>query len=480
MPSGLDRVVQGIYKDGAMQDAKRKLLDCTLAADRTVRGCRGFTLMELMVYIAIVGIVVIVAGQAFSNSTKMRVRTQSMLKASEVAENVAALMKDDIAQTGAKSAIDASASDPTADVFALKDSTYMDPKNATVTSRDSSSYDLTKNKYGTGFDQLTVRRINHNALGEYVRLEEVSWYAKANGKLYRKCVAVRGTQDAENCTTAGIETEIAEGVTKFSVLPSKPLVLDESDKLFPNYSDATKKSFRLIAYENSSEMFVRADPVPLKGDNTVSMTNLITNFRSDGDIVSDPIKHMFFLAESVASDDDATTAWKNCKNMVFKMDSTYEISFEMTDMGEQLRMFRPGVDHFAVGIRDVSGDAPRDVPDVPDFLIYPPAYTTDPGKRSVSFTTHGMVADDGTKTDVTGCLTFTISLFSPTVSLLPFSLTNIVIRRINDGNYAFDEAYTPAIADKKNVKAFRIDLTIKKNGEGGTANLVIPIPSNGG
>ena len=49
----------------------------------------GFTLVELLVYIAIVGIVVIVAGQAFSNSTKMRVRTQSMLKASEVAENVA-------------------------------------------------------------------------------------------------------------------------------------------------------------------------------------------------------------------------------------------------------------------------------------------------------------------------------------------------------------------------------------------------------
>ena len=35
----------------------------------------GFTLVELLVYIAIVGIVVIVAGQAFSNSTKMRVRT---------------------------------------------------------------------------------------------------------------------------------------------------------------------------------------------------------------------------------------------------------------------------------------------------------------------------------------------------------------------------------------------------------------------
>ena len=66
------------------------------AASRQPRR-EGFTLIELMVYIAIVGIVVIVAGQAYSNSTKMRVRTQSMIKASEVAENVATLFKQDVA-----------------------------------------------------------------------------------------------------------------------------------------------------------------------------------------------------------------------------------------------------------------------------------------------------------------------------------------------------------------------------------------------
>lgn len=49
----------------------------------------GFTLMELVVYIAMIGIVVLIAGEAFSNSTKFRVRTQNMLKASEEASNVA-------------------------------------------------------------------------------------------------------------------------------------------------------------------------------------------------------------------------------------------------------------------------------------------------------------------------------------------------------------------------------------------------------
>ena len=73
-----------------MGPASRRMPRVFVYTERTVDGMgkittdkrAGFTLMELMVYIAIVGIVVIVAGQAFSNSTKMRVRTQSMLKAS--------------------------------------------------------------------------------------------------------------------------------------------------------------------------------------------------------------------------------------------------------------------------------------------------------------------------------------------------------------------------------------------------------------
>ena len=48
----------------------------------------GFTLMELMVYIAILSIVVLIAGQAFTDSTRFRIRTQNMLKATQVAENV--------------------------------------------------------------------------------------------------------------------------------------------------------------------------------------------------------------------------------------------------------------------------------------------------------------------------------------------------------------------------------------------------------
>ena len=46
----------------------------------------GFTLIELLVYMGIIGVVVIIAGQAFSDSTKVRVRTENMIKANAVAE----------------------------------------------------------------------------------------------------------------------------------------------------------------------------------------------------------------------------------------------------------------------------------------------------------------------------------------------------------------------------------------------------------
>jgi prepilin-type N-terminal cleavage/methylation domain-containing protein len=66
----------------------------------------GFTLIELMVYIALLGGIVLIAGKAFSDSSKMRMRTQSMLQASEIAEKVAVIFKADVAQTGAKTSME--------------------------------------------------------------------------------------------------------------------------------------------------------------------------------------------------------------------------------------------------------------------------------------------------------------------------------------------------------------------------------------
>ena len=66
----------------------------------------GFTLMELLVYMAIVGIVVVIAGEAFSNSTKFRVRTDNMIRSTQEAENAAMLFREDVSQMGAKNSVE--------------------------------------------------------------------------------------------------------------------------------------------------------------------------------------------------------------------------------------------------------------------------------------------------------------------------------------------------------------------------------------
>ena len=223
-----------------------------------------------------------------------------------------------------------------------------------------------------------------------------------------------------------------------------------------------------------------ANTEPVQGGDVVSLTNMVTNYNGGDAVVANPVRHLFFLAESVNTPADASPDWKECKSFTFRKNATYEVSFALQDGGEKLRMFRPGVDHFAVGIRDVSGAAPALVPDVPDFLVYPPAHGNGAGTRSVRFMTNGLENGEGEKVDVAaGCVVFTVSLFSPTVSLQPISLTNIRVRLVNDGNYTFDEAYTPLTADKKNVKAFRIEMKVTRNGEGTNAQVVIPVPSNG-
>ena len=123
---------------------------------------KGFTLIELMVYIALLGGIVLLAGQAFSDSTKMRVRTQSMLQANQTAGNVGTILKEDIAQLGAKSSKEAGGG--TMDVFSTDHihDVYMDPDATEDADKDSSSFTIVKNDDGDGRDKITMRRLRYS------------------------------------------------------------------------------------------------------------------------------------------------------------------------------------------------------------------------------------------------------------------------------------------------------------------------------
>ena len=440
--------------------------------ERMVRDTRrgGFTLMELMVYIAILGIVVIVAGQAFSNSAKSRVRTQSMLKATEVAENVATLFKTDVAQTGAKSSMETHMTDGGNDVFDVYDSVYMHPDEGD--DQNLASYDIIDEG---GFSNLKVRRVRYDDLGHYQAVEEINWFVQ-DGILKRSCLTIDGSAD-ENCAPKGaagtdlgsFTVEIASDVDSFVVMPAIPDNTEANLQMFPLASASGE--IMMVSRMGVGGML----PVDVGAPGTsIDLTGFAPNFDEENDDVPSikKINEVYVFEKS-----DPSESWKSlCENSVnnfsFSPGEVYELAFGVsipTNETEKAKMFVPGKDHMAVGFRSTDGDK---ISQIPDFMFYPPAISE---ANSVRRTMRFSVADSVKN----ACIAFTFAAFSPLMRDATISISDVRLKKIAGASHTFGPAASVNLADRKNVKALRLRLQIKRNGEAGDVTLVVPTPSNG-
>ena len=434
-----------------------------------VKSKSGFTLMELLVYIAIVGIVVIVAGQAFSNSTKMRVRTQSMLKASEVAENVASLFMTDIAQTGAKSSMEAGNVAGGDNFSAVNTNVYMDAENG-----DSSSFSVVLNN---GFSDLSVRRIRYDGDGHYVAVEEVEWFVDGDA-LKRSCRTVAGTVDADDCAGGTPEearnraVEIASGVTKFTVTPALPGVTDgTSAQIFPPCpAGVCSDAFRLMERTGEAN-FMGLTISPADDNKVVTLSGFATNYKMD---LNDENKNGRLVNQVfVTENTDVAGTWKDkCHKFTLEPKQEYELSFSLTDAGsvsEKMRLFVPGRDYMSVGFRTAAnGSQPVDWE---DFAFFPPANEDASGTRKMRFNVPNRIQNV--------CLAFSFASYSPIAAKGNLTISEIKLKKVESANYKFNNAAAIATADKQNVKAMQLVFGIKRNGEEGRDSLVVRIPSNG-
>ena len=194
---------------------------------------QGFTLMELMVYIGIVGIIVIIAGEAFSNSTRFRIRTDNMIRANQDAENVATIFKDDVEQLGTKSA----KGDGNTFVSTSK-RIYMDPDNTDENKKDLSSFLIQKD--GNNFSELTFKRTRYDENGYYQAIDSVHWYVE-DGVLKRSCFVLEPatgftlTED-DPCVGVGADAspvEMATGISIFNVEAASPSTQEDQTQIFP-------------------------------------------------------------------------------------------------------------------------------------------------------------------------------------------------------------------------------------------------------
>ena len=452
-------------------------------AEVAPRGRAGFTLIELMVYILIVGIVVIVAGQAYSNSTKMRVRTQSMLKASEVAENVATLFKTDVAQTGAKSSMEVHATDGGNDEFSgIKRAVYMDTTlDSEGNPKDLSSFKFVPTSPGSSanLEQFVTRRIRYDSDGKYQSVEEVTWFLDGT-TLKRRCVVVDNGIAGEDCAPKGTTgsdldaytTEIATDVTVFRVLPAIPNGSEGSLQMFPPASGTG--AVRLVSRTGLGNLFP-ATSIPNDGGTSVQLSGFISNYNEESDEIPS-IKKSYEVYVSEKS--DVVGTWKSyCESSVnhftFNPKEEYELSFGIsipTTETESAKMFVPGKDHMAVGFRNSDGEK---FAQIPDFMFYPPAITEANGvRRTMRFTVPTEVND--------ACIAFTFSFFSPLAADGKITINDLRLMKVASATYTFDPT-TTSVDDKnkKNVKALQLRLQVKRNGESGDVTLVVPTPSNG-
>lgn len=462
-----------------MGPASRRVPRVFVYTERTVDGMgkittdkrAGFTLMELMVYIAIVGIVVIVAGQAFSNSTKMRVRTQSMLKASEVAENVAALMKDDIAQMGAKSAMNA------ANVFStVYNDVYMDTANAEADKIDKSSFRL------NSASDLSFRRVRYDDNGVFVSVEEVRWWLDGSN-LKRSCRTVSSevaiaTDDPCSATDVAGATQkaviVAENVDSLLFVMAKPSIMDDSEQLFPPSNgdefmflqrvDASAH-YQMMNVENNGEIST------FSGFAYNYENNAATNTNAPGSAE----KNQVYVAENNSDILPWNTACaKKSNKFTLKPQTVYEISFRLPYTGAEnqadpVQMFAPGRDHMSVGFRNSDGTVPAGWN---DFLFYPSVAPSASEKRSMRFSVQDTIKDV--------CMAFTFVNYLSVIHDGKVRIKSLKLKQLATANYTFDD-WSPEsnIPQKKNVKAMKFILKTSRNGEAGRVETVVALPSNG-
>ena len=433
----------------------------------------GFTLMELMVYIAILGVIVLVAGQAFSNSTKFRIRTQNMLKANEVAESVATMFVDDVSQAGAKSyktAGDVS----TPDKFDFSSLVYMDPDGSVP---DSSSFAIVRRNNG---DSLTIRRVRYDANGYYEAVEEVSWF-KRSKSIFRSCKTIdikSGATAPSECPTANAsEVEIISNVDTFVVVPARPVVVgDASESAFAKSvvlpvvsSGATEYPFRLVSRYGGggvgSAEYVPLASSPGDGGTAQQLSGFVTNYNR----ATKRVGQVFVGRANTGLVSTGGDDWKNlCSKVSLDSMVEYEISFSIPYSEDDSRLFCPGRDHAAVGFRTADGSK---VAGLNDFLFYPPVSGGEPSQRAFRFR-----AD---KTIKNVCLAFTFASYSPEAGG-SITINKLLLRKIESSNYDFDDkTYNPATPDKQNVKAFQLRVVANIGGETGEILQVVPAPSNG-
>jgi prepilin-type N-terminal cleavage/methylation domain-containing protein len=434
---------------------------------------RGFTLIELLVYMAIMGFIIVVAGRVFSDSTAMRVRSQNMLKSTEVVGSISDLIKEDISQMGVKASDTTSTS--SGEKIDIINEVYWK-----LEIDDSSSYTLVRRE-GIG-DSLVFKKADFDGNGKFLGVRKIYWAADTSKReLRRGCMTIEGNDDdggtcpirsdANNMDDA-LKVLVGNNITRFHLTPSKPgrdqgnSTVEDTLLPSPNPPNSSYKFVQFTGGLHTGGLHTISSG-DVSGKEGVSVQVFEKNSKGE-----DKYSQIYV----VPSNENEVN---KCYPITLKEGETYAVQFKMpffkggktdTSKDSLSTQMQPGVDHIAVGFRNSNGEPIENISS--DVLFYPPQDTSAENLiRHAEFSTNA-------KNGIEACLAITFAFYSGKASKGKIRFSDLKIFRKKDEAFSFETGRdnpdygtekitltSELIKQKKDVKAFELVLEVDIKGE---------------
>lgn len=414
---------------------------------------RGFTLIELLVYIVIATIIVGIAGQAFLDATKLRIRTTRLLETSMGTGDIMGYLEEDVRRMGLKAsmppttAISSGASSSSAVGLSYASGVYW---NTSSSSQDSSSFLAAPGTIGSvkRLDTITFRTAIFSS-GSCSGWEEVQYSVDASSQLNRKSTLYTL---ANVVSSSASSTVMVNNVTAFEVQYGV-WQLDSTIYYAALQADCATTVAGTLPAPNIACLGIVGSP----------STSPVLATTGNAQVAILPPGVQFDLKMQIGSTEEKFDSLQG--------GATYRVQFGVASNDSAYLNYRPDLDYMGVRIVNSAGTAL--VTGIPAFLFY--SGTDKSFKNRVFDMTP-------TETVLNSTLQFRFQTRSGSSGMdsAAFTFDSVRVSKIAQSQMNWQDGFTSAkMADKRLVKSVKITISVDVKGTVSSMTRVIPVPNNG-